>query len=56
VPQTLAQKASGDSAGAERTRAEAIDAFNEAIEIQNKVFEGALPQGAPAGGAPAPSR
>lgn len=43
-----ALKSKGDGPGAERARAEAIDAFNEAIEIQNKVIEGALPGAAPA--------
>jgi hypothetical protein len=37
-----ALKEKGDSAGAERVKGEAISAFNEAIEIQNKVIEGAL--------------
>jgi tetratricopeptide (TPR) repeat protein len=43
-----ALKAKGDAPGAERARVEAIDAFNEAIEIQNRVIDGALPSAAPA--------
>jgi hypothetical protein len=49
-----ALKESGDGAGAERARVEAIDAFNEAIEIQNKVIESALPDGGADSGAPKP--
>ena len=37
-----ALKEKGDSKGAEQIKGEAIAAFNEAIEIQNKVIEGAL--------------
>jgi hypothetical protein len=49
-----ALKEKGDGAGAERARAEAIDSFNEAIEIQNKVIESALPAGGSNSGAPKP--
>lgn len=49
-----ALKESGDGVGAERARVEAIDAFNEAIEIQNKVIESALPDGGADSGAPKP--
>lgn len=48
-----ALKEKGDSKGAEQVKGEAIAAFNEAIEIQNKVIEGAL-QGAGAAGAAKP--
>jgi tetratricopeptide (TPR) repeat protein len=48
-----ALKEKGDGKVAERVKGEAISAFNEAIEIQNKVIEGALP-GAGDGGAPPP--
>ncbi len=44
----------GDLKGAERVKGEAITAFNEAIEIQNKVIEGALLGGVDAGAAPTP--
>jgi len=37
-----ALKEKGDSKAAEQVKGEAISAFNEAIEIQNKVIEGAL--------------
>jgi hypothetical protein len=47
-----ALKAQGDSRGAERVKGEAITAFNEAIEIQNKVIEGALLGAGDAGAAP----
>jgi tetratricopeptide (TPR) repeat protein len=47
-----ALKEKGDSAGAERVKGQAITAFNEAIEIQNKVIEGALQGAADAGAAP----
>ncbi len=47
-----ALKEKGDSKGAERVKGEAITAFNEAIEIQNKVIEGALLGPADAGAAP----
>ena len=47
-----ALKEKGDSAGAERVKGEAISAFNEAIEIQNKVIEGALQSAVDAGAAP----
>lgn len=47
-----ALKEKGDSAGVERVKGEAIAAFNEAIEIQNKVIEGALQGAADAGAAP----
>ena len=47
-----ALKEKGDLKGAERVKGEAITAFNEAIEIQNKVIEGALLGGADAGAAP----
>jgi hypothetical protein len=46
-----ALKEKGDGAGAERVKGEAIAAFNEAIEIQNKVIEGALQGAADAGAA-----
>lgn len=49
-----ARKAKDDGPGAERARAEAIDAFNEAIEIQNKVIERALPDGGADGGSAEP--
>jgi hypothetical protein len=48
-----ALKEKGDTKGAERVKGEAITAFNEAIEIQNKVIEGAL-LGAGDAGAPPP--
>jgi hypothetical protein len=47
-----ALKEKGDSKGAERVKGEAITAFNEAIEIQNKVIEGALLGAGDAGAAP----
>ncbi|MFS8069973.1 MAG: hypothetical protein ACMG6S_26715 [Byssovorax sp.] len=47
-----ALKEMGDGAGAERVKGEAISAFNEAIEIQNKVIEGALQGAGDAGPAP----
>ena len=47
-----ALKDKGDAKGAERVKGEAITAFNEAIEIQNKVIEGALFVGTDAGAAP----
>jgi hypothetical protein len=47
-----ALKEKGDSKGAERVKSEAITAFNEAIEIQNKVIEAALPGAGDAGAAP----
>lgn len=47
---TLKEK--GDTRGAERVKGEAIAAFNEAIEIQNKVIEGALLGAVDAGSAP----
>jgi hypothetical protein len=47
---TLKEK--GDVKGAERVKGEAIAAFNEAIEIQNKVIEGALLGAPDAGSAP----
>jgi hypothetical protein len=47
---TLKEK--GDARGAERVKGEAITAFNEAIEIQNKVIEGALLGAGDAGAAP----
>ena len=37
----------GDLAGAERAKAAAIKAYDEAIDIQNKVIESALPDGGP---------
>lgn len=46
-----ALKEKGDSKGAEQVKGEAISAFNEAIEIQNKVIEGALLGAADAGAA-----
>jgi hypothetical protein len=49
-----ALKAKGDLAGAERARALAIDAFHEAIEIQNKVIENALPDAGAEDVAPKP--
>lgn len=42
-------KEKGDLPGAERAKAEAIKAYDEAIEIQNKVIESALPDGGPGG-------
>lgn len=48
-----ALKEKGDAKGALRVKGEAITAFNEAIEIQNKVIEAALP-GAVDAGAPPP--
>lgn len=51
--QIAALKEKGDSRGVEKAKAEAITAFNEAIEIQNKVIEGAL-RGADDAGAPPP--
>ena len=50
--QHSALKAKGDVRGAERVKGEAIAAFNEAIEIQNKVIEGALLGPVDAGSAP----
>ncbi len=47
-----ALKEKGDGTGAERVKGEAISAFNEAIEIQNKVIEGALQGAGDAGPAP----
>ena len=47
-----ALKEKGDTRGAERVKGEAITAFNEAIEIQNKVIEGALLGAGDAGAAP----
>lgn len=47
-----ALKEKGDSKAAEQVKGEAISAFNEAIEIQNKVIEGALQGGGDAGAAP----
>src|SRR6185312_5021680 len=47
-----ALKEKGDGKGAERVKGEAISAFNEAIEIQNKVIEAALPGAADAGALP----
>ena len=47
-----ALKEKGDSKGAEQVKGEAISAFNEAIEIQNKVIEGALQGAGDAGSAP----
>jgi hypothetical protein len=47
-----ALKEKGDSKGAEQVKGEAIAAFNEAIEIQNKVIEGALQGAVDAGAAP----
>ena len=47
-----ALKEKGDVHGAERVKGEAIAAFNEAIEIQNKVIEGALLGPVDAGSAP----
>jgi len=40
-------QAKGDAPGADRAKAAAIDAFNEAVEIQNKVIESTLPEGSP---------
>ncbi|MFO0755439.1 MAG: hypothetical protein U0359_03050 [Byssovorax sp.] len=41
-------KEKGDAAGAEQAKGEAIKAYDEAIDIQNKVIERALPDGGPA--------
>lgn len=41
-------KEQGDLPGAERAKAAAIKAYDEAIDIQNKVIESALPDGGPA--------
>jgi hypothetical protein len=56
--QAGALKAQGDTAGAERVKGDAIKAFDEAIEIQNKVIEKALSDKAKGGRAPveAPKR
>ena len=45
--QMTALKEQGDLAGAERAKAAAIKAYDEAIDIQNKVIESALPDGGP---------
>lgn len=45
-----ALQASGDRAGAERERDAALEAFNEAIEIQDEVILKALPDPSDAGG------
>lgn len=45
----VALEAAGDSAGAERARAAALTAFQEAVVVQDRVIEGALGEPEPSG-------